>query len=206
MHCQRRFDRQKPMLFSLMKINITLLVAASLLLGGLILSREDSQNKTPSLSENDLLERFSIEKFDKKIVAPDFSLQDLNGRTVRLRDLRGKVVFLNFWATWCPSCKLEMPQMMELEKEFSELGLVILTVNFQEEAESVKEFFIQHHLAFTTVLDRRSEVFGMYQSWSLPTTYLISRNGEIEGKVVGYRDWHRDPARAFFRQLLESKT
>lgn len=206
MHCQRRFDRQKPMLFSLMKINITLLVAASLLLGGLILSREDSQNKTPSLSENDLLKRFSIEKVDKKIIAPDFSLQDLNGRTIRLRDLRGKVVFLNFWATWCPSCKLEMPQMMELEKEFGPMGLVILTVNFQEEPESVKEFFVQHSLAFTTVLDRKSEVFGMYQSWSLPTTYLINRNGEIQGKGIGYRDWHGDPARAFFRQLLESKT
>jgi len=189
-----------------MKAKVTFLIVVLLLLGGLLLSRNDSHDEIPPLRDTHLLGRFSIEKFDKKIVAPDFSLQDLNGRTVRLRDLRGKVVFLNFWATWCPSCKLEMPQMMELEKEFSELGLVILTVNFQEEAESVKEFFIQHHLAFTTVLDRRSEVFGMYQSWSLPTTYLISRNGEIEGKVVGYRDWHRDPARAFFRQLLESKT
>ena len=189
-----------------MQIKITLLVAVLLLLGGLILSRKDSQEKIPPLRENHLLKRFSIEKFDKKIFAPDFSLPDLNGRTVRLRDLRGKVVFLNFWATWCPSCKLEMPQMMELEKEFSKLGLVILTVNFQEEPESVKEFFIQHSLAFATVLDRKSEVFGMYQSWSLPTTYLIHRNGEIEGKVIGYRDWHGDPAKAFFRQLLGSKT
>jgi peroxiredoxin len=188
-----------------MRIKVTASIIALLLplIGLILLSREGSGDKVPPFDDHYFLKKLSIEKFDKKVVAPDFTLKDLNGKTVSLRDLRGKVVFLNFWATWCPPCKLEMPKMEELHKELSSRGLVILAINFQEGPQEIREFFKEHNLTFTALLDRKSEVFGLYQAWSLPTTYLINRNGEIVGKVIGYRDWHSERARNLFHQLLE---
>lgn len=174
---------------------------------GLILTREDflQRQKAPSITEGAVLKTLNIEKFDKRIPASDFTLKDLNGNTVRLRDLKGKVVFLNFWATWCPPCRLEMPTMEELHKEFSDQGLVILATNFRESPDEVRSFLKQHSLTFTTLLDEQERAFGLYRAWSLPTTYLINKNSEIVGKVIGYRDWHSSQAKAFFRQLLEDQ-
>ncbi|MBI3059130.1 MAG: TlpA family protein disulfide reductase, partial [Deltaproteobacteria bacterium] len=101
---------------------------------------------------------------------------------------------------------LEMPTMEELHKEFGSRGLVILAINFQEAPKEIKEFFKEHNLTFTTLLDSEGKVFDLYKAWSLPTTYLINKRGEIVGKVVGYRDWHSDQAKAFFRQRLEDRT
>lgn len=93
--------------------------------------------------------------------------------------------------------------MEQLHKEFSDQRLVVLAVNFRESQDDVRSFVKQHGLTFTTLLDEQERAFGLYRAWSLPTTYLISKHGEIVGKVVGYRDWHSEQARAFFRQLLE---
>lgn len=177
-------------------------------LGGLIISREgfSHRQKAPAITEDDFLKKLNIEKLDSRVSAPDFTLKDLHGNLVSLKDLRGKVVFLNFWATWCPPCRLEMPTMEKLHKELGGRGLVILTINFQEGPEEIKEFFREHGLTFTTLLDRKSKVFGLYQAWSLPTTYLINKRGEIVGRVIGYRDWHSEQARSLFHQLLEDKT
>lgn len=188
------------------KLTVSILILL-LPLVGLIISREGFPNRqtAPAVTEDDFLKNLNIEKFDTKISAPDFTLRDLRGNTVRLQDFRGKVVFLNFWATWCPPCRLEMPTMEELHKEFSDRGLVVLAVNFRESQDDVRSFVKQHGLTFTTLLDEQEMAFGLYRAWSLPTTYLINKNGEVVGKVIGYRDWHSDEAKAFFRQLLEDK-
>lgn len=191
-----------------MNIKATVSILVLLLpLAGLILSREGfpHRQKTPAITEDELLKKLSIEKFEKKTSAPDFTLKDLQGNRISLRDLRGKVIFLNFWATWCPPCRLEMPTMEELHKEFGSQGLVILAVNHREDAEEIKPFYGQHQLTFTALLDEEGKVFDLYSAWSLPTTFLINRSGEIVGRVVGYRDWHSEQARSFFRQLLEDK-
>ena len=191
-----------------MKIKATVSVLVLILpLAGLMLSREDflRRQEAPAIEGDDLLTKLSVERFEKKVRALDFSLEDLNGNTVKLRDLKGKVVFLNFWATWCPPCRLEMPTMEELHQEFSGQGLVILAINYRESPDKVRSFVKQHGLTFTTLLDKEEKVFGLYRAWSLPTTYLINKNGEIVGKVIGYRDWHGEQARAFFGQLLEDR-
>ena len=192
-----------------MQLKLTVSILILLLpLAGLIISTEgfSHRQKAPAITEDDFLKKLNIEKFNTKVSAPDFTLKDLHGNTVTLRDLRGKVVFLNFWATWCPPCRLEMPTMEELHREFSDQGLVILAVNFRESPDEVRSFLKQHGLTFTTLLDKEEKAFGLYRAWSLPTTYLINKNSEIVGKVIGYRDWHSDHAKAFFRQLLEDKT
>ena len=96
--------------------------------------------------------------------------------------------------------------MEELHKKFGNQGLVILAINFREGPEEIKASFKQHNLTLKTLLDEEGETFELYEAWSLPVTYLIDKNGEIVGRVIGYRDWHSAQARAFFRQLLEDKT
>lgn len=188
------------------KLTVSILILLLPLLG-LIISREGFPNRqtAPAVTGDDFLRALNIEKFNTKVSAPDFTLRDLGGNTVRLQDLRGKVVFLNFWATWCPPCRLEMPTMEQLHREFADQGLVILAVNFRESQDDVRSFVKQHGLTFTTLLDEEEKAFGLYRAWSLPTTYLINKNGEIVGKVIGYRDWHSEQAKAFFRQLLEDQ-
>jgi peroxiredoxin len=176
-------------------------------LAELTLSREGltDRQKSSAITEDGLLLKLNFEKIDKRTPAPDFILKDLNGNKIKLQDLRGKVVFLNFWATWCPSCRLEMPSMEKLHEEFGNQGLVVLAINYREKAEEINAFFKEHRVTFTALLDEHGRALELYRAWSLPTTYLINRNGEIVGKVVGHRDWYSDQARVFFRQLLENK-
>jgi len=192
-----------------MRVKITASIIVLLLpLAGLFLYREGFSHrpKASPTTEGVFLKQLNVEKFDKGVPAPDFTLKDLSGNPVSLRDLRGKVVFLNFWATWCPPCRLEMPTMEDLHKEFGNQGLVILAINNLEGSKEIKAFFKQHNLTFTTLLDEEGKVFELYQTWSLPTTYLINESGQIVGKVIGYRNWHSNLARSFFRQFLEGNT
>jgi cytochrome c biogenesis protein CcmG, thiol:disulfide interchange protein DsbE len=113
--------------------------------------------------------------------APEFSLQGLDGEAVSLQSLRGKVVLVNFWATWCPPCKAEMPDLDALQREYGEdKDFVVLGVNVEEDAEAVKSFAEQHRLSFPIVLDRDGSVttkqFGVRP---LPTTFIIDREGFI---------------------------
>ncbi|HSE90123.1 MAG TPA: TlpA disulfide reductase family protein [Candidatus Binatia bacterium] len=155
--------------------------------------------------KDDFFAKLSIEPVQKKL-APDFLLKDLDGNTIRLHDLRGKVVLLNFWATWCPSCRFEMPSMEALHKELSSQGLAVLAIALRESAEDVQSFYNEHNLSFPALLDHDAEASELYETWSLPTSFLIDRRGYIVGKVVGYRDWHSDQSRGLFIQLLEESS
>jgi peroxiredoxin len=158
------------------------------------------------IARENLFKHLNIEPFDKKAAAPDFTLKNAGGGTVTLHDLKGKVVFLNFWATWCPSCNLEMPAMERLQEELGGHGLVILAVNLQETSHDIEAFLKRHKLTFTILLDPNSEVFQIYRAWSLPTTFVIDKHGEMIGRIIGYRDWDSDSTRALFRKLLEDKS
>ena len=114
-------------------------------------------------------------------LAPDFTLADLDGGTVRMDDLRGKVVLLNFWATWCPPCKAEMPDLDALYRTYGESqGLVVLGVNLQEDAETVAPFVRERDLSFPILLDAEGRVTSdLYHVRPLPTSFIIDRQGYI---------------------------
>lgn len=188
-----------------MSVKATIIILILILpFAGWIYYREGQVRKEsgPEVRHDGLLETLNIEPV-KKILAPDFHLKDLNGDTIRLQDLRGKVILLNFWATWCPSCRFEMPSMEALHKEFSAQGLAVLAVSLRESAEDVQSFYKEHNLSFPALLDHKGEASELYETWSLPTTFLINKGGYIVGKVIGYRDWHSDQSKAFFVQLLK---
>jgi peroxiredoxin len=156
--------------------------------------------KAATASEH-LLQAMGMAKLPAK-PAPDFTLPDLDGQQVSLHDYRGKVVFLNFWATWCIPCREEMPAMEQLHQTFQSQGLAIMAVDLKETPDTVKAFFDQHRLSFTALLDGSGAVLRDYQVMGLPTTYLISREGTLLARGVGGRDWTRAEGKDLIRGLL----
>jgi len=121
--------------------------------------------------------------------ARDFSLPGRSG-AVHLSDFRGKVVLLNFWATWCPPCVSEMPSLEALRKRMDGLDFQLLAVNVDDTGwEAVNSFLARVPVGMTILLDARGDVSSQYGTYQLPESYLIGRNGEILKKYVGPRDW-----------------
>jgi peroxiredoxin len=150
-------------------------------------------------------EGLALERPSQALGAPDFTLESLSGKRISLKDYRGKVVFLNFWATWCLPCRDEMPLMEALHREFKDQGLAVVAVDFREDKATVRRFFDELALSFEAALDLDGEVSEQYGALSLPLTYLIDRDGRFVGKAVGIRPWDRADAKAFIRELLQKK-
>jgi cytochrome c biogenesis protein CcmG, thiol:disulfide interchange protein DsbE len=113
-------------------------------------------------------------------VAYDFLASDLSGNVVTLADFRGQPVIINFWATWCPPCRVEMPELQAAYEEYQEEGLVILAVDFQESAETVSRFFYdQMGLTFTPLLDENGRIAQQYGVANFPTTYFVGPDGTV---------------------------
>ncbi|SRR6478672_9317585 len=115
--------------------------------------------------------------------APDFELKTLTGETTKLSNFKGKKVMLNFWATWCPPCKAEMPEMEQFYKQGNK-DVVILAVNIDPEND-VKGFVDKNGITFSIPMDTEGKVNSIYQILSIPTTYFIDRNGLIQNKYTG---------------------
>ena len=136
--------------------------------------------------------------------APDFTLTDMQGQQVTLSALKGKVVILNFWATWCPPCRQEMPSMEELYRTYKEQGLVILAVNVEENgAPLVKRFLERTPYSFPILLDGSAVVQNNYMVYRLPETFIIDRNGNVVEKVTGAVDWTSGPFFKLVKSLVK---
>lgn len=135
--------------------------------------------------------------------AVDFQLASLEGQTLRLRQQRGKVVFLNFWATWCPPCRREMPEMEQLFQSFRQQRFVMWAVAMQEGREQVGAFVKENRLHFSALLDLDGEVSARYTIRGLPTTYIIDCGGHIIGHAVGPRSWNTPGVRTLLAALLD---
>src|SRR3989304_2360998 len=120
-------------------------------------------------------------------LAPDFTLESLDGTLVTLSELRGKIVVINLWATWCPPCRAEMPALEKSYELYKDSGVVILGVNLtnQDSLRDVPRFVEEFGLTFPILLDQDGSVSLLYQLKGLPTTYFVNRNGIIRTVVVG---------------------
>ncbi len=134
---------------------------------------------------------------------PDFTLSDLQGQAVRLTDLRGQVVFINVWATWCPPCVEEMSTIQKLYDRLHARGLQVLAVSIDALGEQVVAPFMQaRQLSFPVLLDTQSIIERLYQTGGVPESFIVDRQGRLVEKVVGPRDWADPNAITMFERLL----
>jgi thiol-disulfide isomerase/thioredoxin len=135
--------------------------------------------------------------------APVFTVMDLDGNEVSLTDYRGKVVFLNFWATWCPPCKEELPSMDMLQRRYKDDGLLVVALNDYEKKKVVKKFLADTDFSFKVLYDPSGKVSEGYRASFLPTTFFINRDGDVVARAMGFRDWDSPEAHKVIEELLE---
>ena len=136
--------------------------------------------------------------------AGDFSLRAVDGKTtVKLADHRGKVVLLNFWATWCPPCREEMPSMQRLYERYRDRGLVVVAVAVDRDAAGVAAFVKQQRFTFAVGQDPDSVVADLYRATYMPATFLVDRQGHVAAAAAGPRDWDTTPSYAVIESLLK---
>lgn len=153
-------------------------------------------------AQDDRLKKLGFMVQDGVVESPDFITEDAAGNRVDSASFRGKVVVLNFWATWCPPCRLEMPAMEQLYREFRDKGLEVVAVNFMESAELVRAFAEEQKLTYPMLLDNKAEIAERYGVMRLPETVLIGRKGELIAKTIGYKEWYKDDVRELVAALL----
>ena len=121
--------------------------------------------------------------------APDFVLKDQTGQEVRLSDYRGKLVFLNFWATWCSPCVDEMPEMDLMNRAFEGRPFQMLAVSVDTSWGLIRQFYDDHNIDLPTLLDPGRRASSLYQVFKFPETYIIDKQGRIVQKIVGPKRW-----------------
>ena len=182
-----------------------LLLVLSLLVGSIYfdhnkvsnIDQQSQQNLSPDTSS-------SSPKATKGKLAPEIILNDLNGQAVKLSNYRGKVVILNFWASWCPPCKSEMPELDKASREFaSGADAVLLTVNLtdgsSETVDKARKYIDDNKYSISVLLDTQSRAASAYNITSIPTTYIIDKQGVIVNYIVG--PTNRDALNAYVNQL-----
>ncbi len=136
-------------------------------------------------------------------LAPNFTLPDLNGKKIELKDYRGKVVFLNFWATWCLTCEEEMPSMENLYQKFKGNSFEILTISIDKEGKQiVVPYMKKFDLTFPALLYPKSKVAKVYRTTGVRETFIINKEGFIVHKAIGPRTWDTEESFNAFDNLV----
>ena len=151
----------------------------------------------------------AVEELDGEWVgrpAPDFELQDLEGQRHTLRDYRGKVIFLNFWASFCEPCRREMPSMERLARQYADRGMVMLAASLdpqkQDASRFLNRFLPNQRSAMEVLWDPSGSVSNRYGTTLIPETYIIDRDGRIVARFVNDYDWTRPEAKQLVEALL----
>ena len=144
-----------------------------------------------------------IEAPQERSQVPNFSFA-LAGRSTELEDLRGRVVLLNFWATWCPPCVAEMPSLERLHRSLEGKGLVVLGVSVDADSRAYESFLRQHQISFPNTRDPEKGISTLYGTFMYPETYIIDREGRLVRKIIGALEWDDPQVVEFLTRLLET--
>lgn len=181
----------KKIVAGIAAIFITLVVVDQLFIQDLLTSIEQKNSNKSTENSQDFADAVAMSEDEGLQVgkkAPDFTLETYNGKTVKLSDLKGKRVLLNFWASWCGPCEEEMPVMQKVYEELKEDQVEFVAVNMtigKETIESATQFVKQFGLTFPVPLDIEGEVMKLYEVYGLPTSYFIDSDGVIRAKYFG---------------------
>lgn len=149
------------------------------------------------------MQRFVL--VEERVAAPDVDVLKGDGGTVAISDFRGKVVLLNFWATWCPPCIREMPALDRLQSDLGGDDFAVVAVSTDAGGKAVAEPYLRDRLGLTNLdlyLDPKFTAWKTYQAGGLPTSFVIDRQGRLVGALVGEAEWDGDDAKALFRHLI----
>jgi peroxiredoxin len=177
------------------------------LCGVVLTSQAGAQDVIQNVVQNNVLKNalkaLRITVPQQSLPAPNFTLMTLDGKTLHLSDYRGKVVLLNFWASFCAPCLEEMPALEALWQEYRDQGFVVLAVAADRgSVDPVRDFVKAGNYSFPIPLDSDGDVRNQYEVRALPTTYLIGRDGRFVGRVLGEREWSSEKGRELVWELL----
>ncbi len=156
-----------------------------------------------AMPHRERLEAAGLSVVEPTAAAPLFTLNDHQGQPFRMQDLRGKVVLMNFWATWCPPCIHEMPMMDQLYRSAKDLPFTLLALNMQESQEDVSAFLQKRDFQFPVLLDQEGAVVASYKVRGLPSTFLIDCAGNLIGSVTGVLKWIDHPMHMLLEALYK---
>lgn len=144
----------------------------------------------------------TIYKLEKTPLAPDFVLKDVDGKSHKLSDYRGKVVMINFWASWCPPCRFELPSMERAYNKLKQHGVEFLAINLGEDADTIFTFTADYPVSFPLLMDIDSSVSDKYPVIGLPTSYFVSPEGRLIYRAIGSREWDE---KAILEKIIQMK-
>jgi peroxiredoxin len=175
---------------------------ALLLLTGLLALAAGSPPTAGATEIEALLKALDLRGYRAGSRPPHFGGSSLDGQALTLTGLRGQVLILNFWATWCRECRPEMPVLERLHRESAARGLAVVGINAREDKAAVGRYAKDLGLTFSLVLDPSGQINAHYGVIGLPTTFVVARDGRAVALAVGPRDWASPPARALIEGLL----
>jgi peroxiredoxin len=150
----------------------------------------------------ELLKALNLSGYPSLMHPPEFSGFTASGQSISLAGLSGRVVLLNFWASWCLECRPEMPALERLHREFSARGLAVVGINAREGTATIREYAKELGLTFPLIPDPKGTINAAYGVIGLPTTFLVGRDGRPVALAVGPREWSGKTARAIIEALL----
>ncbi|MCL2209382.1 MAG: TlpA family protein disulfide reductase [Treponema sp.] len=169
-----------------------------------LLLKNNSSGIDSNMSDTaQLLLAANIKAVEPRKEPRDFTLEILDDENTSLSSHKGKLVLLNFWATWCPPCVREMPSMNNLYNQYKNKGFEILAVNLREDSNTVRQFIQDNDYSFPVLLDSDGNVGSVYGVEMIPTSYLIDREGKIAGMIIGSIYWDTLQVMAAVESLLQ---
>jgi thiol-disulfide isomerase/thioredoxin len=181
-----------------MRVALGLLLAVFLVLPGGLSAAQPAAKLNYKVVPN-------LEPMKDNSPTPDFTLVDPAGKKTALKEFRGKLVMLNFWASWCIPCREEMPAMERLYDQYKSKGFTIVAVNVKDKQKDALAFLKELKITYPVVLDPEGEVGLLYGAWGLPTTYLIGPKGEGIARIWGPASWDSTGAKQLIQDLLDGK-
>lgn len=134
--------------------------------------------------------------------APDFALPNISGKNIRLKELRGQVVLINFWASWCGPCRQEMPLLDDMYKKYSKLGFVILGINVEQDSSKAKTYLHDVPVTFPILYDTKNSLSKLYDVNAMPTTVIVDRNGNVRYLHQGYKPGYEETYKKEIKDLI----
>lgn len=141
----------------------------------------------------------------KSYKAPNFTLKTIKGKTIKLSRYRGKVVYLDFWASWCEPCRKSFPVMRKLQRKYKSKGLRVVTINLDKDRKEVRRFLREFRANFPIALDPKGKIARRYGVKAMPSSYLIDRKGRIRHVHLGFRTSNSKKVEAQIKKLLKQR-